>query len=174
MGCAKVLKRSGPLAGVALFGIIFLPDISLAQKATPTTHTIFMTAFEVKGSTTADKLAPPSVNPGDLSKGYEFKPPGKADKVNPKKWQVSSYRFSPGFVGLRQGDVVKLTVFVVNGDEHEVRITDPDGREVVAMRKWNRGREYKVSFAAKKPGSYQLACSTHAPTMQATFLVLPK
>ncbi len=174
MGSAKVLKRLGTLAGVALFGIIFLPDISLAQKATATTHTIFMTAFEVKGSTTSDKLAPPSVNPGDLSKGYEFKPPGKADKSNPKKWQVSSYRFSPGFVVVRQGNVVKLTVFVVNGDEHEVRITDPDGREIVAMRKWNRGREYKVSFVANKPGSYQMACSTHAPTMQATFLVLPK
>ena len=174
MGSAKVLNRSGPLVGVALFGIIFLPGITLGQKATPTTHTIFMTAFEVKGSTTADKLAPPSVNPGDLSKGYEFKPPGKADKGNPEKWQVSSYRFSPGFVVVHQGDVVKLTVFVVNGNEHEVRITAPDGQEVVTMRKWTRGREYKASFVAKTPGSYQITCSTHAPTMQATFLVLPK
>ncbi|MEE9568794.1 MAG: emp24/gp25L/p24 family protein [Candidatus Binatia bacterium] len=74
----------------------------------------------------------------------------------------------------RQGDVVKLTVFVVNGNEHGVRITDPDGRDVVATQQWNRGLEYKVSFVAKNPGSYQMTCSNHAPTMQVTFLVLPK
>ncbi|MCZ6906980.1 MAG: hypothetical protein O7G28_06815, partial [Deltaproteobacteria bacterium] len=64
--------------------------------------------------------------------------------------------------------------FIVNGDEHEVWITDPDGQRVVAPRKWNRGREYHVQFAAEKTGSYQLVCSVHAPSMIATFLVLPR
>jgi plastocyanin len=73
-----------------------------------------------------------------------------------------------------QDDTVKLTVFIVNGDEHEVRVADPDGRDVIAMTKWNRGREYNVSFVAKKLGSYQLICSAHAPTMTATMLVLPR
>lgn len=153
--------------------LFLLASHGLAQSGRPATHTIFMTALEVKGGTTTDKLAPPSVNPKDLSKGYEFKQPGEADKSNPRRWEVSSYRFDPGFVTVRQGDTVKLIVFVVNGDEHEVRVTDPDGREAVLMKKWNRGREYRVSFVAKKTGAYQLACSTHAPTMAATFLVLP-
>jgi plastocyanin len=82
--------------------------------------------------------------------------------------------FAPSFVVVRQGDTVKLTVFLVNGDEHEVWVTGPDGREVVAKRMWNRGREYEVSFVAEKPGSYQLTCSNHAPSMLATFLVLPR
>jgi plastocyanin len=133
-----------------------------------------MTALEVKGGTTGDKLRPPPVNPKDLSKGYEFKPEGEADKSNPKRWEVSTYLWSPSFVTVRQGDTVNLTVFVVNGDEHESWITDPNGREVVSKRIWNRGREYQVSFVADKVGSYQLTCSNHAPTMSATILVLPR
>jgi plastocyanin len=82
--------------------------------------------------------------------------------------------FSPGFVTVRQGDTVNLTAFVVNGDEHEVWVTDPRGREVVAKTKWNRGRQYEVSFVAEKVGPYQLTCSSHAPTMAATFLVIPR
>lgn len=158
--------------GMVVFGLFLLASESLGQVST--THTIFMTAIEVKGSTTTDKLASPPLNPKDLSKGYGFKAPGEADKFDPKKWEVSSYRFAPGFMTVLQGDTVKLIVFVVNGDEHEARITDPDGREVVAKTTWNRGREYEVSFVAEKLGPYQLTCSTHSPTMNATFYVLPR
>jgi plastocyanin len=147
---------------------------AFSQAGAPTAHTIFMTAIELKGSTTTDKLAPPPVNPKDLSKGYDYKPPSQADKNDPKRWEVSSYRFDPGFVTVLKDDTVKLTIFVVNGDEHDVRIADPDGRDVFAPAKWNRGREYNVSFIAKKVGSYHLICSAHAPTMTATILVLPR
>lgn len=170
----KALNLLGIDAGLVLLLLFVLPGQVLGQTAGATTHTIFMSAIEIKGGTSADKLAPPPVNPKDLSKGYEFKPPGQADKSDPKKWEVSSYRFAPGFVTVRQGDSVKLRVFVVNADEHEVGITDPDGRDVVAKTKFNRGREYELSFVAKKIGPYQLTCSTHAPTMTATILVLPR
>ncbi|HWP60227.1 MAG TPA: cupredoxin domain-containing protein [Candidatus Acidoferrales bacterium] len=167
--------RIGGLVALILWSAVFLlVGEGLGQTAGPTTHTIFMTALEIKGGTTTEKLAPPTVNPKDLSKGYEFKAPGEADKADPKRWEVSSYRFDPSFVTVRQGDRVNLTVFVVNGDEHESWITDPDGREIVPKRIWNRGREYQVSFVADKVGSYQLTCSSHAPTMAATFLVLPR
>jgi plastocyanin len=159
---------------VMLLALLLLTGRSLGQTDAPTSHTIFITVLEVKGGTTADKLAPPGINPKDISKGYEFKPPGEADKNNPKRWEVSSYLFSPGFVTVRQGDRVNLTVFVVNGDEHEVWIAAPDGQRVVAAAKWNRGREYTVQFVAEKTGSYQLVCSAHAPTMAATFLALPR
>ena len=174
------MKNRGSLAialatviGGALFGLVLTADVGAQQKS-GTTHTIFLTALEVKGSTTTDKLAPPSVNPKDISKGYEFKAPGVADKNAPQKWEVSTYIFSPGFVTVRQGDTVNLTAFVVNGDEHEVWVTDPQGREVIAKTKWNRGRQYEVSFVAEKVGPYQLTCSSHAPTMAATFLVIPR
>ncbi len=114
------------------------------------------------------------MNPADLSKGYGFKGPGEADKNAPQRWEVASYIFSPSYVTVRQGDTVALTVFLVNGDEHEVRVTGPDGAPVIAKRTWNRGREYSVRFVAEQPGPYQLVCSTHAPTMATTFFALPR
>lgn len=161
------------VVGAALLALVLAGGVAAQQQA-GATHTIFLTVLEVKGSTTTDKLAPPPVNPKDISKGYEFKAPGVADKNAPQKWEVSTYMFSPGFVTVRQGDTVNLTAFVVNGDEHEVWVTAPDGREVVAKSKWNRGRQYEVSFVAEKVGPYQLTCSSHAPTMAATFLVVPR
>ena len=171
---AGALNPVAVLAVATLWGLALSVGDSPAQTDMPTTHAIFITGMEVKGATTADKLAPPAVNPKDLSKGYEFKAPGQADKQNPQRWEVSSYLFTPGFVVVRQGDTVKLTAFLVNGDEHEVWVTDPEGRQVVPKATWNRGRQYEVSFVAEKPGSYQLTCSTHAPTMAATFLVVPR
>ncbi len=168
------MKPLGVLSATLLIVLLVSTNEAAAQKSAPTTHTIFMTAVELKGSTRTENLAPPSVNPKDLSKGYDYKPPAQADKNDPMKWEVSSYRFDPGFVTVLQDDTVKLVVFVVNGDEHDVRIADPDGRDVVAATKWNRGREYNVSFVAKKIGSYQLICSAHAPTMTTTVLVLPR
>jgi plastocyanin len=162
------------LAELPLLLVFLLSGQVLGQTAGPTTHTIFMTAIEIKGGTSVEKLAPPAVNPKDLSKGYDFKPPGEADKSNPQRWEVSSYMFSPSSVAVRQGDAVKLTAFVVNGDEHHVRVNDPDGGEVIVETKWNRGREYQLSFVAKKLGTYYLTCSDHAPTMAATILVLPR
>lgn len=49
--------------------------------------------------------------------------------------------FTPAFVAVRQGDKVRLTAFVVNGDEQEVYITGPDGIRVVPATLWKRGRE---------------------------------
>lgn len=83
-----------------------------------------------------------------------------------------SLEFSPSFVTVYQGDTVHLVAFVVNGDEHEVRVTDPGGATVVERSIWNRGRQYQALFVAEKTGVYQLVCSTHAPTMLATIAVL--
>ncbi len=145
-----------------------------AGAQSPITHHIFVSLIEVKGGTTADKLPPPAQNPKDLSKGYDFKGPGTADRNAPHRWEVSTYMFAPAFVTVREGDEVVLTVFVVNGDQHEVVIKAPDGTTVVPKAIWNRGREYHVRFVAERAGPYQLLCSSHAPSMTATFLALPK
>ena len=169
----QIIARLTMIAAAALVAV-FLSSRAGAEQRGPMTHTIFLTALEVKGSRTTDKLAPPSVNPADVSKGYGFKGPGQADKNAPQKWEMSSYIFNPAFVTVRQGDEVVLTAFVVNGDEHEMWVTAPDGARAVPKTIWNRGREYTVRFLAGKVGAYQLTCSSHAPSMIATFLVLPK
>ncbi len=117
------------IAAVAALALVVAvsSDTGAQSKATHTV-TVFVSLVEIKGGTTADKLQPPSVNPNELSKGYEFKGPGAADKNSPQRWEVSTYMFAPGYVTLRQGDEVVLTAFVVNGDEHEVWISSPDHR----------------------------------------------
>jgi plastocyanin len=145
-----------------------------AAQVAPRTHQIFMVAVEIKGSTTTDTLAPPAVNPGDLSKGYGFKRPGEVDKTAPQRWEVASYAFIPGFITVQHGDTVRLTSFIVNGDHHDVAVLAPDGQVVVPTALWQRGREYQVSFVAEKLGSYQLKCFAHAPSMTANILVLPR
>ena len=80
----------------------------------------------------------------------------------------------PGFVTVRQGDTVRLTVFIVNGDKHEVSVTAPDGRKIVTDTIWNRGREYQIQFVLDQAGAYHLVCSEHAPSMITTFLALPR
>lgn len=165
------MNRSLAILAITLLVVAVAADGAAQDRAT---HTVFMSLVEVKGGTTADKLAPPSVNPKDISKGYAFKPPGVADKNSPQRWEVSSYMMSPGHVTVRQGDDIALTAFVVNGDVHEVWVTAPDGTEVVPKAKWSRGRQYQIRFRADKPGAYTLVCSEHAPSMTATFLAMPR
>ncbi len=159
--------------GVLILSAAFLTRDVGAQRG-GTTHTIYMNAVEFKGTTTTDKLAPPTVNPAGLSKGYVFKAPGEAEKNAPELWEVDSYAFTPGFVTVQQGDTVKLAVFVVNGNRHEVEVLAPDGQVIVPKAPWDRGVEYQVSFVADKVGTYQLRCSIHEPTMTAKILVSPR
>jgi plastocyanin len=168
------MKPFGLFTMGMFIGLLFSSNEAMAQESTPATHIIFMAVVEVKGGTSVEKFAPPPVNPKALSKGYELKTRSEANKSEAKRWEVSSYMFSPNSVTVRQGDTVKLQAIVVDADEHHVRLNDPDGREVIAETKWNYEREHQLSFVAKKIGAYQLTCSDHAPTMAATFLVLPR
>jgi len=168
------MKRFQFLATAILSGLLFSSNEAMAQESTPATHTIFMAVVEIKGGTSVEKFAPAPVNLKALSKGYDLKTRSEADKRDPKRWEVSSYMFSPSSVTLRQGDTVKLTAIVVDADEHHVRLNDPDGREVIAETKWNYGREHRLSFVANPLGPYNRTRSDHAPTMTATFLVFPR
>ena len=152
-------------------------DIEAALAALlppPTTHLIEVTAFEVKGSTSIDDLAAPDVDPSTFSDGFGYKAPGDYDPDNPDKWQVASYMWNPGQMTARQGDTLDLHVFVLNGNTHETFIQDPDGNIVGDVVVMNRGREYDLSANLEKAGVYQLICSTHAPTMTAEIVVLPR
>ena len=140
----------------------------------PTTHLIEVTAFEVKGSTSIDDLAAPDIDPSTLSAGFGYKAPGEYDPDNPDKWQVASYMWTPGQMVAYQGDTLDLHIFVLNGNTHETWIEDPDGNVVGDIVVMNRGREYDLSASLEKAGVYRLICSTHAPTMTAEIVVLPR
>ncbi|MGH7331549.1 MAG: cupredoxin domain-containing protein [Candidatus Rokuibacteriota bacterium] len=172
IGTTRLSVQLAVCSLAATLGFGLAGDLRADERA-GTTHIVFMTAFEVKGATTTDKLAPPAQDPLELSKGYSFKGSGPAGGT-PLRWEVSSYMFNPASVTVRQGDEVDLTVFVVNGDEHEAWVTAPDGTYAVPKAMWNRGREYRVRFRVDKMGTYQLVCSSHAPSMAASFVVLPR
>ena len=139
----------------------------------PTERVIEMTGFELKGSTRASELAPPEINPEQLGNGYGFKDVGVYESDS-DKWQVASYMWLPGEVTAFQGDTLDLNFFVLNGNKHDVWIEDPDGETVSQTTEMNRGREYQISLRVTKPGVYRLICGTHAPTMTAEIVVLPR
>ncbi len=164
--------RSIVVGGVLILsGALLVGGVAAQQAAT--THTIFMNVVEYKGSTTTEKLAPPSINPSTLSQGYVYKGPGEADKTAPQQWEIDSYAFAPGFVTVPQGDMVAVRVFVVNGDKHDVSVLAPDGQVAAPTATWTRGGEYQVSLKAEKVGTYKLSCAIHGPSMTANILVLP-
>ena len=149
-----------------------LEGTAIQMAPEPTTKEFYLTGVEWKGTTSADQLDPPAVDPKALSKGYGFKGPGfDADK--PENWQVATYVWTPGAMVVNEGDTVDLTAFIVNGNHHESKLIAPDGSEVGEIIEMNRGREYHRSFKAEQAGVYLLVCETHAPSMTATITVLP-
>ena len=140
----------------------------------PTEHLIEVTAFEVKGSTSTEDLAPPEVDPSTLSDGFGYKAPGQYEPEEPDKWQVASYMWLPGQMVAYQGDTMNLHFFVLNGNEHTVWIEGPDGETVVDETEMNRGREYNMTASLPSAGVYRLICTNHEPTMTAEILVLPR
>ena len=132
-----------------------------------------VTAFEIKGATSASQLAPPDVDPATLSSGYGFKNVGDYEPDS-DNWQVASYMWSPGEITAFEGDTLNLNIFVLNGNVHQTLVEGPDGDTVVAPIELNRGREYQISVPVTKEGVYKLICTTHAPTMTAEIVVLPR
>ncbi len=84
------------------------------------------------------------------------------------------YVLAPSLLTVRRGDTVILDLSRLSREEHEPWVTAPDGRVGAATTFWDGGRMLRAQFVAKKLGTYQLTCSTHAPTMAATVFVLPE
>ncbi|MEE9201856.1 MAG: hypothetical protein V3U31_01515 [Dehalococcoidia bacterium] len=132
-----------------------------------------MTGVEWKGTTSADKLDPPSLDPSTLSDGYGFNPTG-FDSGNPRNWRVATYVWTPGSMTVYQGDKVSMTFFIINGNKHSTWVESPGGAEVMTETEMNRGREYNLSFTASEAGVYRLICNEHEPTMTAYILAIPR
>ena len=144
------------VAGTLIVCALLGASDARAQRPPSNSHAIYLTAVEFKGSTTTDKLAPPQVDPTKLSHGYAYKGPGQADPAARERWEVATYQFSPSFMTVQQNDSIMLSVFIANGDHHEVELTDPDGESIIAKAAWDRGREYTAFFQTRKVGTYRL------------------
>ncbi|RMF81696.1 MAG: hypothetical protein D6737_04165 [Chloroflexi bacterium] len=158
---------------IIILGLLFSVPITGAQEETELDVTFFLNAIEIKGTTSADSLAPPEIDPTTLSAGYGFKAPGVLSADSPNDWQVASYMFNDTSLVVREGDHVGLNIFVTNGNLHDVWVESPSGEIVAEPVAMNRGREYMLEFVAEETGYYKLICGTHAPTMTSNILALP-
>ncbi len=70
--------QSAGVCALAAYAVL-VAAAAAAEPRPPVAHTIYLTAVEFKGSTTADRLLPPKLNPALLSRGYVYKKPEKAD-----------------------------------------------------------------------------------------------
>jgi heme/copper-type cytochrome/quinol oxidase subunit 2 len=80
----------------------------------------------------------------------EFKTTGNDGKP------IEAYRWDPGTIHVKQGELIKLSIFGVNGASHPFII---DGLNIKGEVK--KGQETVVTFQAEKPGTYRIICLTH-------------
>lgn len=152
-----------------VLALVALAVISLSACAAPAAarlqpgeRTVYLAAFEPKGSASVDKEPFPeaSLPPGG---GYILKEPDDTGT-----WQVETYVWLPGEITVVEGDKVTLQVLGVNGAIHPSRIEGYDvGFEV------KRGQVTTVTFTADKAGVFKILCDAHQPSMTGTLIVLP-
>lgn len=124
---------------------------------------IVVTAVEPKGGAQADKEPFPSQALPEGA-GYVLKQPNETGR-----WEVSVYVWEPRQIIVDQGDEVTLEFVGVNGASHPTTISGY-GKSF----ELKRGEVNRVTFTADKPGTFQITCATHQPTMTAELIVIPK
>lgn len=166
-------RRKIWVAAVAAALAVGVTVAQLPAQGGTRTRKIFMSAVEYKGGTNvADEAYPPAEEPGTLpleptGGGYKIKPPDDSGR-----WEVSSYRFEPGFFVAKKGERIVLEIAGINGALHDGSLISPSGAEVRSF-VTTRGRLTLVRFRASQVGIWRLVCSTHPPAMEANILVLP-
>lgn len=124
---------------------------------------IVVTAVEPKGGAMVEKEPFPAA-PLPEGKGYVLKQPDQTGR-----WEVSVYVFDPRQIFVNEGDEVTLEFVGINGASHPVTI-EGYGQSF----ELKRGQSTRVTFAADKPGAFQIVCATHRPTMVAELIVAAK
>ncbi|MBI2846062.1 MAG: hypothetical protein HYX86_05895, partial [Chloroflexi bacterium] len=86
----------------------------------PAERTVYMAAVEPKGGTNvSDEPFPVIALPE--GGGYGLKPPDDTGR-----WEVETYRWTPGTIVVNQGDEVTLEIIGINGSEHPSTIEGYD------------------------------------------------
>src|SRR5262249_27390936 len=77
-----VARRVAIVAGIVAAILVAFPSAG-EIGAQPRGHAIYMTAVEFRGTTTSDKLAPPSMDPSKLSRGdIPTRPPDRPIRLH--------------------------------------------------------------------------------------------
>lgn len=155
-------NRIGVIASVVtiLLTAAFVPTFA---QALPAKRTIYMIAFEPKGSTTVDKEPFPTET---LAGGGGYKLIAPDEKG---KWTVETYRWMPSVIVVYQGDEVTLEILGVNGKVHKAFI-----EEYFPSFNVERGKITRLNFVADKAGTFRIVCINHKPAMEGYLLVLPR
>lgn len=80
----------------------------------------------------------------------EFKTTDKNGK------QIEAYRWDPGTIVVKEGELVELRILGMNGDHHQF-VIEGMGIEGEIL----KGKETVVTFHAKKEGIYRIVCLNH-------------
>ena len=155
-------------AGIAAGAVAMTLAPAMASDREPAatkapTRTLYLTAVEFKGTANVASESYPEAEP----------PAGGAYGISPPdvdgNWRAQAYRFDAATLVAYQGERVRLRIFGVNGDAHEISVPKA-GKELVVR----RGRLTTVRFPAKRLGTYRIVCTTHKPAMVTDLVVLPR
>jgi hypothetical protein len=149
-----------PVAAVLVGISVFLATSGLAQAEK---RTFTIAAVEPKGSATIDKEPFPA-EAVPAGAGYSLNKPDQAGR-----WEVEVYLFMPSQIIVNQDDDVTLEFIGINGVSHPTTIAGYSKSFLL-----QRGHVATVSFRADKTGVFLIECGTHAPSMKAELVVLPR
>ncbi|MEB3102163.1 cupredoxin domain-containing protein [Ferviditalea candida] len=81
---------------------------------------------------------------------------GKFESVTKDGKIIEAYRWDPGTIPVKEGELVKLSIYGINGESHPFVI---EGLNVKGEVK--KGQETVVTFTASKKGIYRMICFAH-------------
>lgn len=70
---------------------------------------------------------------------------------------IEAYRWDPGTIFVKEGELIKLSIYGVNGESHPFVIEGLNVKGEV-----RKGQETVVTFTANKKGIYRMICFAHA------------
>ncbi|MCP3030935.1 cupredoxin domain-containing protein [Halobacillus sp. A1] len=72
---------------------------------------------------------------------------------------IETYRFDPGTIFVKKGELFKLSIYGVNGHEHPFTVEGTDKQGVV-----KQGSETVLDLQFDEEGIYRVICNTHTTT----------
>ncbi|HEX7057426.1 MAG TPA: cupredoxin domain-containing protein [Bacilli bacterium] len=70
--------------------------------------------------------------------------------------EIEAYRWDPGTIVVSEGELVKLSIYGINGESHPFVIEGLQVKEEV-----KKGEETVVTFTAARKGIYRIICLAH-------------